>query len=215
MKGKSSDWKDIPPILGMCFHVLTWLCYLVTFCWFRGMHEWDAARAQHTPKWWCGVSFQCRSHRLIPLKYHVCWLESCQMHRGNEGEEAGTRDRNAVWAFALSFHFFSGCKACSKFLLWSLPLLHPPNSSGLCEMQESQQQGWRRWRILSRVVQDTTELLGCEDVDVQLWVWMDGTRFQGAIDTGREELAMYNSTMTRSSREQGGVRSTVPALRTI
>lgn len=44
---------------------------------------------------------------------------------------------------------------------------------------------------------------------------MDGTRFRGAIDTGRAELAKYGSTVTRSSREQGGVSSAVPALRTI
>lgn len=44
---------------------------------------------------------------------------------------------------------------------------------------------------------------------------MDGTRFRGASDTGREELAKYDSTVTRSSREQEGVSYTVPELRTI
>lgn len=43
---------------------------------------------------------------------------------------------------------------------------------------------------------------------------MSDTRFQGGIDMGREELAKYDNTVIRSSREQGGVSSTVPALRT-
>lgn len=30
---------------------------------------------------------------------------------------------------------------------------------------------------------------------------MDDIRFQGVIDIGREELAKYNNTVTRSSRE--------------
>lgn len=143
-----------------------------------------------------------------PDASHVKHTEGTKVKKW--GQEAGMQ-----CGHSLSFHFFPRPKACSKFLLWSLPLLHPPDCSGLRETQESQQHGWRRWRNLSGVVHDMTELLGCDGVDVQWWVWMDGTRFRGAGDTGREELAKYDSTVTRSSREQEGVSSTVPELRTI
>lgn len=127
------------------------------------------------PKWWCGISASCRSHGLTALKYHVSWHGSCQMHREDEGEEAGARGGNAAWTFTLLF--FLRPKARSSLLLWSPPVLHPSDCSGLCKTQESLQQGWRRWRNLCGVAHGMTELLGYDSVGAYCggykWVTLD------------------------------------------